>query len=221
MRGVARLCEAERGAQHRRPDIQADEIALVVCERYGLLCIFVPARLWYPCILERRDEREQASVGNVAIVVDAEEVRVDDPYGPTGLDAQRAQGKHPRSAPAQVSHWDRRKEGKGEAHERAMLRSRLLRTCASSLGGPGLNFDEHIGGRSTLGTRSRPASISVCAISVDDQVAPRKPVRGLDKSGSAISARMPQSTVVSPSLTRADPSADEMEPTLIAGCRAS
>lgn len=38
------------------------------------------------------------------------------------------------------------------AYARAMLRMRFDNTCASSLGGPGRNLEEHIAGRSTLGT---------------------------------------------------------------------
>jgi hypothetical protein len=55
-----------------------------------------------------------------------------------------------------------------------------------------LNLGEHNAGKSRLGTR--------------------KPWFGSSKLGSAISALTPQTIVVSPSLTREDPSAVEIEP---------
>ena len=56
-----------------------------------------------------------------------------------------------------------------------------------------MNFGEHIAGRSILGTR--------------------KPSPGRSSSGSAISAFIPHTIVVSPNLTRADPSAVVIDPT--------
>lgn len=63
-------------------------------------------------------------------------------------------------------------------------------------------------------------SNEVVAISDDeDDSSPKKPLRGARMSGSATSALMPQSTVVSPKRTRAEPSAEDIEPDGVQRCR--
>jgi hypothetical protein len=65
-------------------------------------------------------------------------------------------------------------------------------TCASSVGGPGLNLGEQMAGRSRFGTRN--------------------PSSGLSRLGSAISALTPHMMVVLPRRTSAEPCAVPIEP---------
>lgn len=85
-------------------------------------------------------------------------------------------------------------------------------TCASSVGGPGLNFGEHIAGRSRFGTVEDDSDARHDENMCMD--VPKKPSFGRSNSGSAISAFTPHTTVVDPSLTSADPSAVDIEPSV-------
>ena len=87
-------------------------------------------------------------------------------------------------------------------------------TCASSVGGPGLNFGEHIAGRSTFGTGGgfSASAESSTHSSLRIVYSPRNPSSPLSSSGSASSALTPQTTVVFPILTSAEPSAVDIEP---------
>ena len=84
--------------------------------------------------------------------------------------------------------------------------------CASSDGGPGLKLGEQIAGRSILGTTIGSASRR--SIESDDDGL-MYPSSGLEADGSAISALMPHTTVVSPTLTNAEPSAVEIDPSRV------
>jgi len=82
-------------------------------------------------------------------------------------------------------------------------------TWASSVGGPGLNFGEHIAGRSRLGT----GWFRVCVSKErGDNDAPMNPSRSRSSSGSAISALTPHTMVVFPRRTREEPFAVDIEP---------
>lgn len=85
-------------------------------------------------------------------------------------------------------------------------------TCASSDGGPGLNFGEHIAGRSMLGTIQSPTEIRQDSQSTSCKDIPMNPRSGVFSSGSAISALMPHTMVVLPIRTSAEPSAVDMDP---------
>lgn len=104
------------------------------------------------------------------------------------------------------------KEEEGTSYVVSISLSRSDRTCASSDGGPGLNFEEDIAGRSRLGTRKRRKSFSVFYSRGKIYCAPKNPSFGLSNDGSQISAFTPHTTVVSPNRTRAEPSAVDIDP---------
>jgi hypothetical protein len=94
--------------------------------------------------------------------------------------------------------------------------SRSERTWASSVGGPGLNFGEHMAGRSMLGTIFfffNEGKINRMREGME--LLPKKPSPSRSSSGSEISALTPQTTVVFPIRTSADPFAVEIEPNLL------
>ena len=84
------------------------------------------------------------------------------------------------------------------------------RTCASSDGGPGLKRGEHIAGRSRFGT------VNDYKVAINRHLSryavPMNPLSGESNSGSAISALTPQTTVVLPRRTKAEPSAVDIDP---------
>ena len=86
------------------------------------------------------------------------------------------------------------------------------KTCASSVGGPGLNFEEQIAGKSIFGTVNF-SSANVHARYLVLRDAPRKPCSGVSRSGSAISALTPHMIVVSPRRTKEEPFAVDIDPT--------
>ena len=84
-----------------------------------------------------------------------------------------------------------------------------------------MNFGEHSAGRSIFGT-TRPCQHNVHHIGHDlDSLRERQnalmiPSVGLAESGSVISAFIPQTIVVSPILTNAEPSAVDIDPRISA-----
>ena len=104
--------------------------------------------------------------------------------------------------------------------------NQLDNVCASSDGGPGLYRGEQSAGRSMLGTANCRLYKLLVAFEVVVRIyddtgqsrranRPMKPSLGLDISGSATSAFIPQTIVVSPILTSAEPSAVLIEPVLL------
>src|ERR1700733_15372575 len=95
--------------------------------------------------------------------------------------------------------WGKQKE---KAHAMRASFNRSDNTWASSVGGPGLNFGEHIAGRSRFGTAHMRnwSTLKIGSLIV----LPRKPSPGRSSSGSAISAFTPQTIVVSPKRMSAD-----------------
>lgn len=76
-----------------------------------------------------------------------------------------------------------------------------------------MNFGEQIADISTFGTMFRILDTVIQCLLLKFY-SPRKPSVGASSSGSAISAFTPQTIVVSPSRTSADPSAVVMDPIL-------
>lgn len=109
-----------------------------------------------------------------------------------------------------------------QTYETRRSLSQFESVCASSLGGPGLNRGEHRAGRSILGTAdhgisslpSRSVQGRPCHSNEEWERAdpPRNPSSGFTISGSATSALIPHTIVVSPILTNAEPSAVEIDP---------
>lgn len=99
--------------------------------------------------------------------------------------------------------------GKDRTHVMRRSYSQFEYTCASSTGGPGLNLGEQSAGRSMLGTKSGQRDRPDHGL---HPISLMMPSVGLAESGSAISALIPQTIVVSPILTSADPSAVDIEP---------
>lgn len=85
-------------------------------------------------------------------------------------------------------------------------------TWAWSDGGPGLNSGLQTGGKSTLITGASLKSDQQYGLTIRALHSPKNPELGAARSGSATWAVIPQSRAVSPSLTRALPSAVEMDP---------
>ena len=72
-----------------------------------------------------------------------------------------------------------------------------------------MNLGEHSAGRSIFGTNSQLLALIDVNVDIDILM---NPSLGLAESGSAISALIPQTIVVSPILINADPSAVDTDP---------
>ena len=118
--------------------------------------------------------------------------------------------RHPTCA--NMTRLQARKPGTLATHVTRTSFSLSESTCASSVGGPGLNFGEHMAGRSRFGTVRWGERWVQKFEQVRNIDVPKKPSSGRSSSGSAISAFTPHTTVVDPSLTSADPSAVDIEP---------
>jgi hypothetical protein len=102
--------------------------------------------------------------------------------------------------------------GRKKAYVTRASFNRSDNTWASSVGGPGLNFGEQIAGRSIFGTMHEQIGEYLVVVYLHCRL-PRNPSPGRSNSGSAISAFTPQTMVVSPRRTSADPSAVDIDPT--------
>lgn len=125
-------------------------------------------------VFESRDHREESRVERVAVVVYTCRVDIEHPYGFVGLYAEGFEGKDVGSrvyksvphtffnlsasspCPSVLGYkktaWVAHEAYQGATYAIRASFNLSERTCASSVGGPGLKRGEHIAGRSRFGT---------------------------------------------------------------------